>query len=118
MARLTDKTLKELRDNYNEYMEDKSHRTEENEIYGDLLDTIEAQQQEIEHLKETDNMRLSVLSNVNRENEQLRDMLKRLEWRKRSSDGEYFCPECRNNKKFGHRNCELEKLLKGDGENG
>ena len=42
-----------------------------------------------------------------------RYMLGKHVWHKRSSDGEYFCIECRNNKKIGHeRGCELAALLK------
>jgi len=42
-----------------------------------------------------------------------RAMLERHMWHKRSSDGEYFCVECRNNKKNGHKpDCELAAMLR------
>lgn len=43
-----------------------------------------------------------------------KDMLEKHVWHKRSSDGEYFCIECRNNKRIGHaRGCKLVEMLKG-----
>jgi hypothetical protein len=40
-------------------------------------------------------------------------MLERHVWHKRSSDGKFFCIECRNLKENGHtKDCELQAMLK------
>lgn len=42
-----------------------------------------------------------------------RAMLERHVWQKRSSDGKYFCIECRNLEENGHNSiCELAAMLK------